>query len=258
MPAPSSARAVENAFELKARSFTLPTMRLFSTDMDLVSDTLAAKVRQAPEFFRNMPLVIDVEELAQTDVEVDFPLLVGLLRGYSMIPVGVRGGNPRLNAAALVMELAVMSSPRPVANAQPVATQGSQQSTVESRPSPPAASPPPPPPPASGVSKLVNRPVRSGQRVYAQGGDLIITASVSPGAEVLADGNIHVYGILRGRAMAGVKGEAEARIFCHNLQAELVSVAGHYRLSESFRPDEIGRPVQVYLQERKLIIESLL
>ncbi len=255
MPASSSARAVENAFELKARSFTLPTMRLLSTDMDLISDTLAAKVRQAPEFFRNMPVVIDVEELAQTDVEVDFPLLVGLLRGYSMIPVGVRGGNSRLNAAALVMELAVMSSPRPVANAQPVATQGGQQSAVESRPSPPAASPPPP---SSVGSKLVNRHVRSGQRVYAQGGDLIVAASVSPGAEVLADGNIHVYGTLRGRAMAGVKGDAEARIFCHNLQAELVSIAGHYRLSESFRTEEIGRPVQVYLQERKLIIESLL
>ena len=96
-----------------------------------------------------------------------------------------------------------------------------------------------------------------GQRVYASGGDLVVLAQVSSGAEVMADGHIHVYAPLRGRALAGVKGNQEARIFCHNLQAELVSVAGHYRVSENIPPELKGMPVQIYLDHDVLRIEKL-
>ncbi|WP_373508014.1 septum site-determining protein MinC, partial [Thiocapsa sp.] len=110
----------------------------------------------------------------------------------------------------------------------------------------------------SGASfTLVTRPVRSGQRVYAVGGDLSIIAAVSSGAELMADGNIHVYGPLRGRALAGMKGNTAARIFCQDLQAELVSVAGHYRVSENIPSELRGVPVQIYLDQKILRIEKL-
>jgi septum site-determining protein MinC len=110
---------------------------------------------------------------------------------------------------------------------------------------------------AGAAFTLVTRPVRSGQRVYAAGGDLSIIASVSSGAELMADGNIHVYGPLRGRALAGMKGNTDARIFCQDLQAELVSVAGHYRVSENIPSELRGVPVQIYLDQKILRIEKL-
>jgi septum site-determining protein MinC len=99
--------------------------------------------------------------------------------------------------------------------------------------------------------------VRSGQRIYAAGGDLSVVAAVSSGAELMADGNVHVYGPLRGRALAGMKGNTEARIFCQDLQAELVSIAGHYRISENIPPELRGMPVQIYLDQKILRIERL-
>lgn len=238
-------RADESAFELKALAFTLPTLRLLGGNMDQVADGLAAKVKQAPDFFRNTPVVIDLEALADTEGVVDFALLVGLLRGYGMVPVGVRGGNAAQNEAAQVLELAILASAKPaVARPKPAPGKPAQ-------PEPAAA---PAARPAVSANTLVTRPVRSGQRVYAPGGDLIVTAAVSAGAELLADGNIHVYGAMRGRALAGVKGNREARIFCQNLQAELVSVAGHYRLSENLQ-QVAGQVVQIYLDDRTLVVE---
>jgi septum site-determining protein MinC len=229
-------------FELKAGSFTLPLLRLLGTDMDAVGRQLAAKVEQAAGFFHNAPVVIDLREVAAGEAEVEFPLLVGLMRGYGMIPIGVRGGTSAQNASAEAMELAILSDHTP------------RRREAAKRP---AANAPVTPAAKPRGTKVVERPVRSGQRVYAPGGDLIILAQVSSGAEVMADGNIHIYAPLRGRALAGVKGNLEARIFCQNLQAELVSVAGHYRISENIDPQLKGRAVQIHLQERTLHIDSL-
>jgi septum site-determining protein MinC len=240
-------QASQSVFELKARTFTLPTLKLLATDMDQVAGLLAEKVAQAPEFFRNTPMVIDLEGLPDTDGVVDFALLVGLLRGYGMVPVGVRGGTPGQNEAAEAMELAVLAGARPEA-----AKSAAKPPPRPAREAPRTASKEAP----QGGSTLVTRPVRSGQRVYAAGGDLIVCAQVSAGAELLADGNIHVYGALRGRALAGVKGNRDSRIFCHNLQAELVSVAGHYKLSENIQ-EHAGKAVQIYLVERTLNIEPI-
>ena len=106
-------------------------------------------------------------------------------------------------------------------------------------------------------NKIVTTPVRSGQQIYAAGGDLIVTAAVSAGAELLADGNIHVYGALRGRALAGVKGNQGARIFCHSLEAELVSIAGQYRISEDLQKTEWQKSCQIYLADGKMKIQAL-
>lgn len=246
------------SFELKAASFTLPVIRLLGADMDAVAEQLGAKVDQAPDFFRNTPVVVDLSGLPTTGAgDVQFPLLVGLLRGYGMIPVGVRGGDVAQNEAAEAMELAILGDAfvrKPKAAAvKPAANYGSKPA----KPAPDTGRPRAPKPARDASFTLVARPVRSGQRVYAAGGDLSVVAPVSSGAELMADGNIHVYGPLRGRALAGMKGDSKARIFCQDLQAELVSVAGHYRVSENIPAALKGVPVQVFLDQEILRIEKL-
>ena len=241
-------QAEQTAFELRATTFTLPTLRLFSADLGELSRFLETKIQQAPEFFRNAPVVVDLSHLPE--VALDFPLLVGLLRGLGLLPIGVRGGSEQHRETARLMDLAILSqgSRGPTAA---VATKAGAPAAAQ-RSAPERA-----PPGVGAPGKLVTRPVRSGQRLYAQGGDLVVLAPVSSGAELMADGNIHVYGPLRGRALAGVKGNAEARIFCQDLRAELISVAGHYRVSENLDPALAGRPVQVRLQDGRLVIEAL-
>lgn len=245
------------AFELKAAAFTLPIIRLLGTDIDAVAEQLGAKVDQAPDFFRNTPVVVDLSGLETGTGDVQFPLLVGLLRGYGMIPVGVRGGDAAQNEAAEAMELAILGDayvrkPRAaVARAKPKPDPKPARSDADDAKEEKVK------PVAVSAFQLVTRPVRSGQRVYASGGDLSVVAPVSSGAELMADGNIHVYGPLRGRALAGMKGDPKARIFCQDLQAELVSVAGHYRVSENIPAALKGVPVQVFLDQEILRIEKL-
>jgi len=233
------------AFELKADAFTLPLLRLLSTDMDMVAKQFAVKMNQAPDFFRNTPIVIDLTMVADRS-GIDFALLVGLLRGHGTIPVGVRGGSEVQNDAANALELAILSEGR---DRKVVSTKPSAQPAAPEKNQAKSESP--------RGSLLITRAVRSGQRVYASGGDLVIVASVSSGAEVIADGHIHVYGALRGRALAGVGGNRECRIFCKNLQAELVSVAGHYRISENLDAAIRGKPVHIYLEDQSLKIDEI-
>ena len=259
-PAPERSVLEQPILELKAAAFTLPVLRLLGLDMDAVESELVPKVSQAPGFFRNTPVVIDLTALSDFDADVGFPQLVGLLRGLGMMPVGVRGGNPAQHEAAAAMELAIFSDvhkPR-----QRVAASTAEQ--VEQRP---AVAPDPAPvrqAPATdaveadvGASLLIDRPVRSGQRIYASGGDLTVVAAVSSGAELMADGNIHIYAPMRGRVIAGLKGNLNARIFCQDMRAELVSVAGHYRVSENIPADLKGKRVQVFLDHDVLRIEPL-
>ncbi len=250
----SEGNAPSAVVELKAAAFTLPVIRLLDTDMDTVAEQLGAKVDQAPEFFRNAPVVVDLSALPAGADEVQFPLLVGLLRGHGMIPVGVRGGNASQNRAAEVMELAIMSE---------TATRNPRQVTTKpaSKPAAPAQTaerlPETTKPVTGGSFKLITHPIRSGQRVYTREGDLSVVGPISSGAELMADGNIHIYGPLRGRAMAGMNGDTQARIFCQSLEAELVSVAGRYRVSENIPTTLRGVPVQIFLDQEVLRIEKL-
>jgi len=232
---------VSAVVEFKAATFTLPIVRLLGTDMDAVAEYMGTKVDQAPEFFRNTPVVIDLASLSPSADTVPFPQLVGLLRGYGMIPIGVRGGSPSQNQAAVAMELAIMGE---------AVTRSSRQITTEQTPEATKPS-------TRETFKLVTHPIRSGQRVHAVEGDLSIVGPVSSGAELMADGNIHVYGPLRGRAMAGMNGNGKARIFCQTLDAELISVAGHYRVSERIPTTFKGIPVQIFLDQEVLRIEKL-
>ena len=231
--------AQDAVFELKSGNFTLPNLRLLSANLDALDEQLLARVQQAPGFFRNTPVVIDLSLMAEHDGNIDFALLVGLMRGYGMIPVAIQGGSAQHQEMAQFLELAVLAGAK-------------DRKPVASAPAPAKKAPL-----KSAAAKLIDKPIRSGQRVYAAGRDLIVVSSVSSGAEVIADGNIHIYGALRGRALAGVKGNREARIFCHKLQAELVAIAGQYRVSEQLEASHQDGPVQIKLSANKLIIEKL-
>ena len=229
---------VSPPFELKGSLFTLTVLHLRETDHEVIARYLIEKIRQAPGFFRNTPVVVDLEALTKTDAGVDFVSLFGLLRTQGLVPVGVRNGSPALQAAAVLAGLPVLPDGRPSGAAKKL--DKPQHHTPVRH------------------SKIITQPVRSGQQIYVADGDLILLGAISAGAEVLADGNIHSYGPLRGRALAGVKGDTEARIFCQSLAAELVSIAGHYRIIEQLDEAERGKPVQLYLSEDRLIIEPLL
>lgn len=159
------------------------------------------------------------------------------------MPIGIRGGNPQQNKIAHELCLPVYSN-----NARNTEVTERQKITPATSINEKSAGQPP--------TKLITHPVRSGQRVYTQG-DLVVLAQVSAGAEIIAEGNIHVYGTLRGRALAGVQGNMEARIFCSILQAELVSIAGNYKISEDLDKTVYNKPVHIYLSNHTLVIKEL-
>ncbi len=222
-------------FELKGSLFTLTVLHLFRLDRPAIERYLAEKIKQAPSFFNNTPVVIDLEGLAEPKDGADLRGLYELLRGHGMIPVGIRNGGPKFQAAARLAGIPVLPE--------------SRASGAAKKPEPSA--------PGAPRTRIINHPVRSGQEIYAPDGDLVILGAVSDGADVVADGNIHVYGALRGRALAGVKGDVEAWIFCQSLEAQLVSIAGRDRLSDQLDPSEGNRAVQIHLKEERLIIEHL-
>ncbi|MDD2767463.1 MAG: septum site-determining protein MinC [Methylococcus sp.] len=244
---PDSSQSHDTPFELRAGSFNLPVLKLISDSPDAIAQTLAVRVQQAPDFFRHAPVILDLHELAGRDHVPDFDALLQILRASGLTPVGVRGGSTEQNSAADAAGLALLS-------------EGKHHETHHAAPAP-AAEPPRPAPEAVRLAypgtKIVDQPIRSGQRIYANEGDLVVIATVSPGAELMADGNIHVYGSLRGRAMAGVKGNTDSRIFCMDLQAELIAIGGHYKISENLEGSVRGKPVQIMLRDNALIIQDL-
>lgn len=238
-----SPAASKQAFQLKGSLFTLTVMQLYSMCVDTLGQQLAATIKKSPTFFQNAPVVLDLHALIMADAVMDYPELTGMLRKHKLIPVGVRGGSTQQHDAAIEAGLAVFPSAKSE-------KEEDSNTAFRSKAKLTAA-------PATG-SKLITTPIRSGQQVYAQGGDLIVLSSVSHGAELLADGHIHVYGTLRGRALAGVTGDESAYIFCHELKADLVSIAGHYQVRDNYRLDnESGLYTRVYLNDGHLCIDTV-
>lgn len=235
------------ALEFKSASLTVPVLVLAGNDVASIEQQLREKVVQAPEFFRHSPLLIDLQKLNAQNLPLDLTVLVTILREQGFLPIGIRGGTEKQNDDALSLALPVHSlhSTSAVAAAKPVANTLTVP-VVEEKPQ--AAE--------TVENKLITQPVRSGQRVYAKG-DLIVTATVSAGAEIMAEGNIHVYGALRGRALAGVLGRTDCRIFCSDLQAELISIAGIYQLSDDISKHASHKPVQISLDNQSLVIKDI-
>lgn len=241
-----------DAFRLRAGNFNLLVLRLLDGRPGVVLPALGDQFRRAPGFLRFAPVAISLEDLQLAPVEVDFAGLVAGMRALDIMPIGVVGGSPAMRQAAAAAGLSTLRQAGGAGEAAPPAS---------SLAAPPAAAPAPVAPPdfrGSGRSAmLVTQPVRSGSRIYAEGADLIITATVNPGAEVIADGNIHIYGALRGRAVAGASENPDARVFALNFDPELIAIAGFYAVREGLTGAPIGKPVQVRLDGEALRFEKL-
>ncbi|MGR2766783.1 septum site-determining protein MinC [Photobacterium ganghwense] len=213
--------------ELKGGSFTLSALHLVDGDIHKAADFLKQKVEQAPHFFASAPVVIDVSQAGDS---IDFSLLKNKVSEAGVIPVGISGCKAtRLQEKAKAAGFAIMNAARQAKATEPV----------------------------MAPTRIIRTPVRSGQQIYAKNCDLVIMNHVSAGAEVIADGCIHIYGTLRGRAIAGASGQQEAQIFCHNLQPELISIAGNYWLSDNIQEDFWGQNVVISLNKNNLNIEHL-
>lgn len=234
------------SFELKSAHLPLLALLLKSPHAHELARELAERYGDQPDFFDHDPVLLDLQPLPP-DALPDFEALRGVLSAHRLRPLAVRGGTAPQRAAALAAGLV-----------------GADDAVVQ-RAAPPAAGPAPAPaaPPVVLPGALViDKPLRSGQQVYARGRDLVVLARVNPGAEVIADGHIHVHAALRGKAMAGARGNTDARIFALAMAPELVSIAGIYRTSEVPLPAALlNQPAQVHLQTGpdgdRLVIEAL-
>ncbi len=241
-PRPSAPRL--EPFRLRGANFNLLVMRLLDHRVEAVVPALGDQFRRAPGFLRFAPIVVGLDDIQARPNEVDFAGLVQGLRAIEIVPIGTVGGTPEMRVAAQGAGLPPlrMSGGREEEVAMPAAS---------AAPAPVAPAPPPAPDPVpQGVAQptmIIDQPVRAGQRVWAQGCDLIIVGTVNRGAEVIADGNIHVYGRLLGRAIAGGQDNAEARVFAQHFDPELVSIAGYYAVREGLGEAPIGKAVMARL-----------
>lgn len=215
------------SLELKGASFTLSVLHINSSDLDAVVDELDSKLAQAPQFFLGAPLVVNLSAIQHNDFNLH--RLKELLLARQLVIVGITGATTLLSNQAKDLGLAIVKAGKQSIN----------------------------PPPAPRQTKIVKQNIRSGQQVYAKNGDLIIFGAVGNGAEVIADGSIHIYGALRGKAMAGAAGDPTAVIIAHTLEAELVSIAGQYWLAENLQQHSTGKSGCIRLKGESLMVESL-
>lgn len=235
------------SFDLKSAHLPLLALLLKSSDLDLLRREFGERYGDQPEFFDHDPLLIDLQGVAD-GAAPDLAAVVALLQEHRLRAVAVHALDEAQRAAARAAGL-------PLADGINLPRETPRQAAPE-------AAAPPPPPPVNPAALVIDKPLRSGQQVYARGRDLVVMAPVNPGAEVIADGHIHVYAPLRGKAIAGARGFADARIFSLAMAPELVSITGVYRTSEVPLPAELlGKPAQVRLQRtpegEKLVIDPL-
>lgn len=216
--------------------------------LSTIAEELTARVAESPAFFSNNPLVLGFEQL-KAEGHFDLKSLVSLCRELGFIPAAIKGGSSDLESVALSLGLATLPKGK---------AKGATTLEIDKAPAPSKKTnrPAEVAPPSLVPPQVIDTPVRSGQQIYTKG-DLIILSSVSAGAEVLADGNIHIYGALRGRALAGVQGDESARIFCQSQEAELIAVAGQYVVDEDLRAQHWKSPIQALCANGKLVIAPL-
>ena len=259
-------------FELEGMVSTVTVLRLLTDDLGAIAKALNNKIEQMPGFFQDAPVALDLSALEGRDDDENPPAqprqvalapLAALLRELKLVPVGVRHLREARRQEARAAGLGVLrgsgrkapkpKEPEPPAPAPVAAQQGSAADNNDDR--------------RSGSDRrqredgwgslLLRTPLRSGQVVYAEQSDAVVLAHVNAGAELIADGNIHVYGSLRGRALAGAHGNEEARIFCKSLEADLVAIAGCYLRSDEIPEVRRGKPAQIFLDKEQLVIADL-
>jgi len=246
-----SQASAPHAYDIKSASLPLVSFLLKTPDISALQADMTRRLGATPGFFDNDPVVIDLSVLEDPHQQLDLPSVCLMLRTHHMLPVAVRGANEHQLANAYQaglfeasdLSIQTPAAPRVETVVQEVIREVEVVREVQT----------------GGAAMVIDKPLRSGQHVYAKGRDLIVLAMVNPGAEIMADGHIHVYAPLRGKAIAGARGDEQARIFTSCLEAELLSIAGTYRTSgDSPLPGDVaGKAAQVSLQGDKLVMQAL-
>ncbi len=251
----------EPAGELKFGQVGIANLRVRRLDPQRLAAEMRDRITRAPNLFARAAVVIDFGALPATPPVEDAQRLLAALREAGALPVALAWGNQDNARLAEALGLPLLAKFR----AQYERPEGATEAPPADEPPPPRAAEPEAPPPAAAPAapaagepgRIQAVPVRSGQQIYADNRDLTVLGAVGAGAEVIADGSIHIYGPLRGRALAGAQGNAKARIFCRDFQAELVAVAGHYKVLEEIPKELHGKAVQVWLEGEELRIAAL-
>ena len=252
----------EQAGELKIGQVGVANLRVRTLDVAQLTREMRERVDRAPKLFGRAAVIIDFGGLAQTPDTATAQALLDGLRSAGVIPVALAYGTREIEQLAVELGLPLLAkfraqyepvaaapaSTAPVASArrESTATQATSTKATKAAPAPVASSP----------GLVQKTPVRSGQQLYAENRDLTVLTAVGAGAEVISDGSIHIYGALRGRALAGAQGNTDARIFCREFHAELVAIAGHYKVLDDVPKELHGKPVQVWLDKDQLMITA--
>jgi septum site-determining protein MinC len=260
MSAPQLAQ-LEPVAEIKFGQVGIANLKLKRLDAEGLTAELREKVENAAKLFLRVPVVLDLSHLPNLpDVDTVRDLLARI-RASGMLPVGLSYGTNDNDALAQTLGVPVFAKFRAAYERAVAAVDASAPARETPRPPSREAAPAAPAPTAATsaatIGMLHDKPVRSGQQVYARGRDLVLTTLVGNGAEVIADGSIHIYGALRGRAFAGAQGDTSARIYCQEFHAELVSIAGQYRVFEDIPAELRGQRVQAWLDGDRLVLKKL-
>ena len=230
----AAAAAKESACEIRFGQVGLAQVRLRTIDATAVYDELAARLAAAPQMFERIAVCLDLSALEKEPESGELRAVLDAIRKTGMFPVGLAHGTSAVDTLARALDVPVLTQFRAQARTAPVPVEPKKPVAIE---------------PAELINPTLmhHQPVRSGQRVYARHRDLVVTSVVGAGAEVMADGCVHIYGALRGRAAAGARGEVTARVFCQEFHAELISIAGVFRVFETIPAELAGKPVQAWL-----------
>ena len=239
-------------FDFKSATLSLEAFLLRTANLSSLAQALEERFGSSPDLFNGEPVVIDLTHLASLDLHVNFPELIALLARFKLKAIAVRGATVAQTRSAqdagLIEAPESHAATRVETVVQEVVREVIREVPVEV----------PVHVPMAASTMFIDKPLRSGQQVYAKGGDLIVLAAVNHGAEVIADGSIHVYAPLRGKAIAGAKGNTEARIFALHMEPELLSIAGTYRTTDNPLPDDVtGKPAQIRLEGERLVFDPI-
>jgi septum site-determining protein MinC len=246
-------------FQVRGHLYNLVTLRLIEPEDHRFFPQLQNAIARAPEFFRHAPVVLDAAAVAGRPPP-NMAEFARRLRQQRLVPVGVQNGDEAWTQAALNAGLGLFPAGRP---AEVLRRQEAQDGPQEPPKAVAQADPAAKAAPAAHAGEpgkaatIITEPVRAGQQVHARGGDLVVLAPVSPGAELMAEGHVHVYSSLRGRAHAGIGGDQDARIFCYSLHAQLVSIAGLYLVNAEIDERWLGKRVQIRCVDEAIVMEAL-
>ncbi len=275
----------EPAFKIKIANLSLFVLYVNTTDMDQLKKQLDMRFNKTQDFFSNTPVALDLSAIVNSNISPDFTGLMSFMLDHGMRATGVVGGSTEQREAAVQSGLGLFPDTiiRPALKSASIPTTtpgitlnaednqlelpglaietgaGEPNSSRILDPDTQFQKPVSQILPTFRPTMIINKPVRTGQRIYAEGASLVVLGVVNAGAELIADGDIHIYAPLRGRAIAGAQGNESARIFMHSLEAELISIAGCFKVFENGIPENLrGKPVQVHLDCSDLIIQPLL